>query len=184
MTESSHNGDRWCENPDLSYIANPRPNAREVLQRMKRYPRFYQAVWKACAAIPKGEVRTYGWIARQIGKPKAARAVGGALGSNPVPLIIPCHRVISSAGGLGGYLFGTAVKARLLALERMTPSLVGNRVYLIGKTGKAWIVEPGREKCQRLGEADLGEECVTSPAFQPGRMYLRGHDNLFCIGSK
>ncbi len=63
-----------------------------------------------------------------------------------------------------------------------SPSLVGNRVYLIGKKGKAWIVEPTRQKCNRLGEADLGEECVTSPAFQDGRIYLRGKTNLFCLG--
>jgi outer membrane protein assembly factor BamB len=63
-----------------------------------------------------------------------------------------------------------------------SPSLVGNRVYLIGRKGKAWIVEPTRKKCNRLGEADLGEECVTTPAFQDGRMYLRGKTNLFCLG--
>jgi outer membrane protein assembly factor BamB len=63
-----------------------------------------------------------------------------------------------------------------------SPSLVGNRVYLIGRKGKAWIVEPTRQKCNRLGEADLREECVTSPAFQDGRVYLRGKNNLFCLG--
>ena len=63
-----------------------------------------------------------------------------------------------------------------------SPSLVGNRLYLIGRTGKAWIVEPSREKCQRIGQADLGEECVTSPAFQDGRIYLRGKKHLFCLG--
>jgi outer membrane protein assembly factor BamB len=63
-----------------------------------------------------------------------------------------------------------------------SPSLVGNRVYLIARTGKAWIVEPSREKCKRIGQADLGEACVTSPAFQDGRIYLRGEKNLFCIG--
>jgi len=63
-----------------------------------------------------------------------------------------------------------------------SPGLAGNRLYLIDKTGKAWIVEPTREKCNRLGEADLGEVCVTSPAFQDGRIYLRGKDHLFCIG--
>jgi outer membrane protein assembly factor BamB len=63
-----------------------------------------------------------------------------------------------------------------------SPSLVGNRVYLIAESGKAWIVEPTREKCNRIAEADLGEECVTSPAFQDGRIYLRGKTHLFCIG--
>jgi outer membrane protein assembly factor BamB len=63
-----------------------------------------------------------------------------------------------------------------------SPSLVGNHVYLIGRKGKAWIVEPTRKKCNRLGEADLGEDCVTTPAFQDGRIYLRGKTNLFCLG--
>ncbi len=89
-------------------------------------PAFQREVLEVARAIPFGEVRSYRWVANQIGRPKAARAVGGALGSNPVPLIIPCHRVVSSAGGLGGYLFGVELKARLLTLERMTPSLVGN----------------------------------------------------------
>ena len=60
-----------------------------------------------------------------------------------------------------------------------SPSLVGNRVYLIAKSGHTWIIEPSRKKCKRLGEADLGEECVTCPAFQDGRMYLRGKTHCF-----
>jgi outer membrane protein assembly factor BamB len=63
-----------------------------------------------------------------------------------------------------------------------SPSLAGNRLYLQSKEGKAYVVEPGREKCKRIGEAELGEECVTSPAFQDGRIYLRGAKHLFCIG--
>lgn len=89
-------------------------------------PAFQREVLQMARTIPFGEVRPYRWVATEIGHPKAARAVGGALGSNPVPLIIPCHRVVSSEGGLGGYLFGTEMKARLLTLERITPSLIGN----------------------------------------------------------
>ena len=89
-------------------------------------PAFQRDVLEVARAIPFGEVRPYRWVSAEIGHPKAARAVGTALGSNPVPLIIPCHRVISSAGGLGGYLFGVGLKAQLLTLERVTPSLVGN----------------------------------------------------------
>lgn len=62
-----------------------------------------------------------------------------------------------------------------------SPALVGNRLYLVDKTGQTWVVEPTREKCNRLGESELGENCVTSPAFQDGRIYLRGKDHLFCI---
>lgn len=65
-----------------------------------------------------------------------------------------------------------------------SPSLVGNRVYLFARNGKAWIVEPTTEKCKRIAEADLGEECVTSPAFQDGRIYIRGKQHLFCIGNR
>ncbi len=78
---------------------------------------FQRAVWHACAKIPAGETRSYAWIAKRIKKPLAARAVGGALGANPVPVIIPCHRVITSAGALGGFSGGLRMKKKLLELE-------------------------------------------------------------------
>jgi O-6-methylguanine DNA methyltransferase len=78
---------------------------------------FQRAVWKAAAAIPRGETRTYAQIARAVGRPGAARAVGQALGANPVPLLVPCHRVIASDGTLGGFAGGLDLKTRLLALE-------------------------------------------------------------------
>ena len=65
-----------------------------------------------------------------------------------------------------------------------SPSLVGNRVYLFSRKGKTWIIEPTREKCKSIAEADLGEQCVTSPAFQDGRIYIRGNKHLFCIGTR
>lgn len=76
---------------------------KKILAAMKAYPEFSQAVWKACAEIPKGETRTYGWIARRIGKPGAVRAVGRALGANPFAPIVPCHRVVGADGRLTGY---------------------------------------------------------------------------------
>ncbi len=90
-----------------------------VFKKMKSYPPFYQAVWRACAEIPKGEVRSYGWVAVKIGKPKAARAVGQALAKNPFSPIIPCHRVVSSAGKLTGFSApgGLKKKAALLSEE-------------------------------------------------------------------
>ncbi len=78
---------------------------------------FQRAVWKATAKIPYGETRSYAWIAKQIGRPKAARAVGQALGANPVPVVIPCHRVISTAGTLGGFSGGLPMKRYLLGME-------------------------------------------------------------------
>lgn len=79
---------------------------------------FARAVLAACRTIPRGEVRTYGQLAAYLGKPGAARAVGGALRRNPVPLLIPCHRVIRGDGEIGEFnMGGPAVKRRLLEWE-------------------------------------------------------------------
>jgi O-6-methylguanine DNA methyltransferase len=88
-------------------------------------PEFQKKVLAAARRIPFGEVRPYAWVAQRIGHPRAVRAVGTALGRNPVPFIVPCHRVLQTGGGLGGYLFGTDVKSRLLSLERTTPVYEG-----------------------------------------------------------
>lgn len=79
---------------------------------------FQIRVWEELRRIPYGQTRTYGEIARAIGKPRAARAVGAACGSNPVPLIIPCHRVVRGGGALGGYGLGLPRKRALLEKER------------------------------------------------------------------
>jgi methylated-DNA-[protein]-cysteine S-methyltransferase len=78
---------------------------------------FQKSVWAALLTIPFGETRSYGEIARQIGKPRACRAVGAANGKNPIPIIAPCHRVIGSTGHLTGFGGGLATKARLLEIE-------------------------------------------------------------------
>ena len=78
---------------------------------------FERLVLKGAATIPRGAIKPYAWIAAKIGKPRAVRAVGTALGKNPVPLIIPCHRVVRKDGALGSYIFGTPSKTRLLTLE-------------------------------------------------------------------
>jgi len=78
---------------------------------------FQEAVWAEVARIPYGTTTTYGEVARRIGRPRAARAVGGANGANPLPIIIPCHRVIGAGGSLTGYGAGLAIKAALLQLE-------------------------------------------------------------------
>jgi O-6-methylguanine DNA methyltransferase len=79
---------------------------------------FQRAVWDALLAIPYGETRSYGHVARAIGSPAAMRAVGLANGSNPVALVVPCHRVIAAGGKLGGYGGGHELKRRLLAMEQ------------------------------------------------------------------
>lgn len=79
---------------------------------------FQQSVWAELCRIPYGETISYGELARRIGNPSASRAVGLANGSNPIPIIIPCHRVIGSNGKLTGYGGGLPIKEKLLALER------------------------------------------------------------------
>jgi len=79
---------------------------------------FQKKVWSALVKIPYGETRSYQDVARAIGHPKAFRAVGNANGSNPIPLIIPCHRVIETNGGLGGFGHGLKVKKELLDFEK------------------------------------------------------------------
>jgi len=78
---------------------------------------FQQAVWNTLCRIPYGETRSYKWMAEQLAKPNASRAVGNANGKNPIPILIPCHRVIHQDGSLGGYSGGLHVKQFLLALE-------------------------------------------------------------------
>jgi len=78
---------------------------------------FQRRVWAEAMKIPRGEVRSYGWLAARIGTPGGARAVGQAMGSNPLPVIVPCHRVVAADGGLGGFSSGLENKKFLLSLE-------------------------------------------------------------------
>jgi methylated-DNA-[protein]-cysteine S-methyltransferase len=88
----------------------------------RRWTPFQRKVLAACRRIPLGETRTYAELAATVGSPKAARAVGRVMATNPVPIVIPCHRVVGSGGGLGGFsaMGGLATKRKLLALERGT----------------------------------------------------------------
>lgn len=80
---------------------------------------FQRRVLEQARRIPRGETRPYGWVAGQIGQPRAVRAVGTALARNPVPLVVPCHRVVKSDGSVGNYIFGTPAKEHLLELEEV-----------------------------------------------------------------
>ena len=109
------------------------PVLREALQQLREYfdgkrrkfsvrldfsgTDFQNEVWNALRTIPFGETRSYGEIADQIGRRRAVRAVGAATGRNPIPIIVPCHRVIGANGTLTGFAGGLEAKARLLALE-------------------------------------------------------------------
>ncbi|MEM6553905.1 MAG: methylated-DNA--[protein]-cysteine S-methyltransferase [Planctomycetota bacterium] len=79
---------------------------------------FQQHVWAALRTIPFGQTRTYSQLARQLGQPKAARAVGAANARNPLPILIPCHRVIAASGKLQGFALGLHLKQKLLDLEQ------------------------------------------------------------------
>ncbi len=92
---------------------------------------FQATVLDLAAAIPFGAVISYAELARRAGHPRAARAVGNALGANPVPIIVPCHRVVRGDGTWGHYVFGGALKTRLLTLERSIPALVGSETTRI-----------------------------------------------------
>lgn len=82
---------------------------------------FNRDVWQATRLIPYGETQSYSWIAQQIGRPRALRAVGQALARNPFPIVVPCHRVLSKDGSLGGFSGGLEMKKRLLELESTSP---------------------------------------------------------------
>jgi len=93
---------------------------------LHRLTPFERDVLQKALEIPRGEVRTYGWIAREIGRPRAVRAVGTALAKNPIPLFIPCHRVVRSDGSIGQYgCGGTVNKRRLLLHEGVPESALG-----------------------------------------------------------
>jgi methylated-DNA-[protein]-cysteine S-methyltransferase len=84
---------------------------------LSSFTEFQRLVWGATEEIPYGETRSYSWVATRIGRPRAVRAVGAALGRNPVPVVIPCHRVVGANGSLTGFAFGLAWKEALLGLE-------------------------------------------------------------------
>jgi AraC family transcriptional regulator of adaptative response/methylated-DNA-[protein]-cysteine methyltransferase len=120
------------EFPNAQITANqrvPRDWVRAIVRQLQgdasaalpldvRGTAFQWRVWRALQAIPGGETRSYADVARAIGRPSAARAVARACATNPVCVVIPCHRVVARAGGPGGYRWGAARKARLLARER------------------------------------------------------------------
>jgi len=108
---------------------------------------FQQRVLAQAARIPYGETTSYAELARRIGHPRASRAVGNALGANPVPIVIPCHRIIRGDGSWGHYAFGAPMKTKLLTLERHTPALVGSTTTKI-------VCRRGCSHEQRINESN------------------------------
>ena len=103
-------------------------------------PEFERQVYRAALTIPHGETRTYGALAAQIGQPSAARAVGRALGRNPIPIIIPCHRIVAADGRTGGFSApgGISTKMKLLGIERARTGAQASLFDL------AWAAAPAR----------------------------------------
>lgn len=88
--------------------------------RDRKLTTFEKSVYSAVMSIPLGSTRSYKWVAKKIGSPRAARAVGNALNKNPYAPYVPCHRVVSSDGSLGGYSKGLKMKKQLLNIEHQT----------------------------------------------------------------
>ena len=98
------------------YFSAHKVNFPDELDLSRATP-FQREVWEITRLIPYGETRSYTWVAEQIKRPRIVRAVGQALGRNPLPVIVPCHRVLNIDGKLGGYSGGTKIKRHLLFLE-------------------------------------------------------------------
>lgn len=125
LDDAPSSGLGWALEQKLrAYLDGERVSFEEPVD-LSRTPPFTRRVLEATRAIPYGEVRTYGGLAAQVGSPRAARAVGQAMAANPMPLVVPCHRVVASSGKLGGYGLGVALKERLLDMERRTTRRTG-----------------------------------------------------------
>jgi O-6-methylguanine DNA methyltransferase len=140
---------------------------------------FQQSVLRATRRIPRGEVRTYGWVAREVGSPGAVRAVGSALARNPVPLVIPCHRVVQGDWRLGQYSGGgTETKRRLLAAEGVDPAelddLARRRVRFHGSETTRIFCVPTCRQARRIAPShrvDLGSERqAVAAGYRPCRL--------------
>ncbi|HLA67228.1 MAG TPA: methylated-DNA--[protein]-cysteine S-methyltransferase [Acidimicrobiia bacterium] len=143
---------------------------------LDRLTAFQAAVLRAAATIPRGEVRPYGWVAKEIGKPGAVRAVGTALASNPVPLIIPCHRVVRSDGTLGDYSLGEPENKRtLLEFEGLDTgtfeALAASGVRFTGSDTTGIFCHPTCRHARRAGAAHrvdfASEQEARSSGYRP-----------------
>ena len=165
--------EEWYRNelhrPVRRHDSLPQPLARQLEAALAGSPPppvdlrqlsdFQRAVLAATASIPRGEVRTYSWVAREAGRPLAVRATGSALARNPIPFVIPCHRVVRSDWRLGEYSGGgPAAKRSVLAREGLDPSLLEelarSGVRYLGNSAERWFCVPS---CGGLQGSTLAE---------------------------
>ncbi|MHA6793936.1 methylated-DNA--[protein]-cysteine S-methyltransferase [Pseudonocardia bannensis] len=132
----------------------PAPSLRLDLRRL---PDFERDVLGATRRIPAGQTRPYGWIAREAGRPRAVRAVGSVLARNPVPLLVPCHRVVRADGRLGDYMFGPAHKEELLRAENVDLDQVAafaqQGVHYLGSDTTGVVCFPTCHNARRISPA-------------------------------
>jgi O-6-methylguanine DNA methyltransferase len=118
---------------------------------------FERDVLTATSRIPAGQTRPYGWVAREAGRPRAVRAVGSVLARNPVPLLVPCHRVVRADGLLGAYMFGADHKEQLLRAEQVNldevAALARQRVYFVGSDTTGVVCFPTCHNARRITPA-------------------------------
>lgn len=147
--------------PRIDWSPELTPLEREVLGTLTR--------------IPRGEVRTYEWVARQVGRPRAVRAVGTICARNVVPFVVPCHRVVPSAGGIGQYAFGTATKREMLRREGVNveelDALAKTGVRYIGSRTTKIVCFPTCKDARRIREENRvpfhGIDEATEKGFRP-----------------
>ena len=154
--------ERWFEDehgrPARRVDALPERLRRRPAYDLRGLSSFEQAVLRKALEIPPGEVRTYSWIASEISKPKAVRAVGSALGRNPIPVLIPCHRVVRTDGTIGEYgLGGPEAKRIMLAAEGAEPDelerLARRGVRYVGSDTNNVFCFPTCRHARRIAEA-------------------------------
>jgi len=150
-------------------VAKPRVDWNDDLTPLER------EVLTLLPKIPRGEVRTYEWVARQVGRPRAVRAIGNICAQNAVPLVVPCHRVVPSTGGIGNYAFGSAMKRELLRREGVDvdalESMARGGVRYVGSRTTKIVCFPTCRDARRIREENRvpfrGAQQAKEKGFRP-----------------
>lgn len=181
--------ERFAERYDRPLRADHRPTAglaaalrtgrgRRIGVDLRSASTFQRAVLEAVRSISVGEVRSYQWVAQRIGRPAAVRAVGTALATNPVPLVIPCHRVVRADAVPGGYVFGADIKAQLLRHEGANldelAQLARRGIHYIGSDTTRVFCVPSCHQARRIADGHRvffpDAAAARSQRFRPCRM--------------